>query len=763
MSLAETVKTICRRLAPLGWKSLFAQHGLDIEANDLVAELEKPLQVNRTAAGFEDFAREGTRGIEPGNPARSLLYHALASPRVRVGGGGQPLQDFPTPAEIEAVENYVYGSRPPTLAELRNRAGAGAEMAIVVFSSEYRPANETVHRRHADVCFSRTGVARIGTAPALYSGEERGYLPFVDGDMSGIRVLPARYSAYLAVLRKGNPASFGPLRPRAAAVRDVPADAGLDFWVPLHKLFPGTECVAGFDLDLTLRAFHVNEKLRRVHLRFGALGQDGGWREPDISQSPFIFHDGIAEFSAVAADGAGLLLPVPHKALVEEAQFEGETLTFRVPPGSQTFSSSLYLPGLDDGGGPRVAPEYVHARMAVRANGNREDLNGRADPESVVAAGNYRAVHYIDFSGDGFISAESVALANEFPRRVAAYSMVTAPDFFPSADQRELSEWTAQSVPPQLRRWLWITPPDELSNVRMAPNLEIPQAGWDREDLTVTAIVALPRTQVGAQAGIVQDFTRAHSMLPDAASGIFAPGWDTSFSQNTAGTVHLAAFGLGSPFPEDAKLCAALSTFWPSVAPDAARTFEPGNPTVAPLTDEEVGITGNHPWDGVKGPVIVGTGAGRRVEHTQLSHADYILNALEGKITLALTGRVDLAEYKRRVLSMGRIYEAFFRQQIIAVPTRTRDDRRNWGMISYRESIAGDAQELTGAQAAATAAFGEPLAGPLTRVHLYQPGTSTVVNRRMIHFRIQREIVVYVSNLRLCLRVDNGQWTALNV
>ena len=36
-------------------------------------------------------------------------------------------------------------------------------------------------------------------------------------------------------------------------------------------------------------------------------------------------------------------------------------------------------------------------------------------------------------------------------------------------------------------------------------------------------------------------------------------------AQITFGPDHLAAYGLGSPFPEDSKLCAALSSFWPAV------------------------------------------------------------------------------------------------------------------------------------------------------------------------------------------------------
>ncbi|MCA1685142.1 MAG: hypothetical protein LC745_03995, partial [Planctomycetia bacterium] len=78
MPLVDDVKMVCRRLAPLGWAGLLRdKHGLDIEANDLKAELTRALPgIDRGFPGFEDFARDATRGIEPGQPARSLLYHA---------------------------------------------------------------------------------------------------------------------------------------------------------------------------------------------------------------------------------------------------------------------------------------------------------------------------------------------------------------------------------------------------------------------------------------------------------------------------------------------------------------------------------------------------------------------------------------------------------------------------------------------------------------------------------------------------------------
>src|SRR5918998_91552 len=96
MALIDEVRKVCDRLAPQGWGELLAQHGLDIKAADLAAELGKRLtKIARGAKGFEDFAHEGERGIEPGHPARSLLYHALASPNVLTQVGGDEAKFCP--------------------------------------------------------------------------------------------------------------------------------------------------------------------------------------------------------------------------------------------------------------------------------------------------------------------------------------------------------------------------------------------------------------------------------------------------------------------------------------------------------------------------------------------------------------------------------------------------------------------------------------------------------------------------------------------
>src|SRR5690606_10991582 len=142
---------------------------------------------------------------------------------------------------------------------------------------------------------------------------------------------------------------------------------------------------------------------------------------------------------------------------------------------------------------------------------------------------------------------------------------------------------------------------------------------------TVTAVVgAAPASQ---SLGAAPPTRRVPSWLPDAASDVFAPGWDVSQHQIDHQNMY-AAYGLGSPFPEDAKLCAALNSFWPAVAPDSARAYgwRPPRPfsrfgnqltTSILLTDRELGYHPLHPrvvqreveaepgWDGDSGPFLL--------------------------------------------------------------------------------------------------------------------------------------------------------------
>lgn len=82
--------------------------------------------------------------ITPGQPARSLLYHALASPNVVEHKNNTELNLFPTLLQIDTVENYVFSVRNASLEELISEARVlldlsasdGLELAVGVFASE---------------------------------------------------------------------------------------------------------------------------------------------------------------------------------------------------------------------------------------------------------------------------------------------------------------------------------------------------------------------------------------------------------------------------------------------------------------------------------------------------------------------------------------------------------------------------------------------------------------------------------------------------
>jgi hypothetical protein len=749
MALANDVKRACRRLATHGWRQLFTLHGLDITADDLAGELGRPLAIRRDVPGFEDFALEGRRGIEPGRPARSLLYHAFASPAVVTAGAGRVLTAFPTAAEIATVENYVFARRGVSLADLRREAG-GARLAVAVFACEYRLAADTAHGKHADLTLSRTGVTRVGTKPARYLPDQRGFSPFGRADRD-IPVLPARYAAYIAVRRRGDGRRFGPLGA-------VPGDGEREFWVPVHKLFPGRECLSGLDLEVALAAHHVNEKLRRAWTTLFP-NRRRGRGAPALDQPPFTFSKRIAELSRDRTLGPGWLVPLPH-ALCEVARYRGEVLTYPVPEHGDTLSSSVRIP---DEGNARHAPEYVHARHLANGkslNDSRHpDDDGRLhDVDWRVEKGGYAARHYVDFTGDGWIEATCAALERVVGKSVPAYSLVAPPDFFPDVSQRRLLDWT-RKLPEPFRTTVWRVDPETLADSRLPANLSLRDAKDRRVfatgDDTVSAIVSLPLDGNEAERPTPRVVSRRHPYLPDTAAGVFAPGWDVSFDQ-TRGVDHLAGYGLGSPFPEDVKLCAALSTFWPAVAPDTARAFPPKTlgrdwPTVCPLTDDELGASGQA-WDGVAGPRFAVANGRRVVDYPNFPYVDYVENARAGRFSLAATGRVDQEEYQRRVLFMARLYAA------VGVTATTwaeaQRQKAEWGILSFRVVPPEDEDRKR-----AERARGVDLGNHVRYFEMFRPGARPPSpDHRRVFVEIQQHVTAYVGLDTILLRRDDGGW-----
>ncbi|HLL77543.1 MAG TPA: hypothetical protein VK421_19965 [Pyrinomonadaceae bacterium] len=813
--LIKSVAAACQRLARHGWRDLLLNvtgNELDLTAANLAGELAKTLTaIRRDLPGFEDFAFEGQQGITQGRPAHSLLFHALASPAVLQGAPGKPLTDFPTLAELEAVENYVYGVKPPTLDELRARAGV-AEIAVVVFSPEYRTVSHTVLRRHADMAFSRTACARVGNEQPHYDGPRRDFRLLKDGDdPHTFRVIPARFAPYVAVKVKGQADSFGPMRfIERERDPDKKGDDGRDFWVPLHKLFSGPECIAGLDLDVQLAAKFVNQKLRRFHELMHGSKLCTGWGKSDIDKPPFVMTDRIADFSARGEDGQGQITPVPHP-LFERAKRDDKLLAFWVPKdygkagvnlwfstmqilpeyGETTFTEA-YMDGLNVDFG-RPAPEYVNTRRRLRRRppvcntavarqatpeSAIEDLNGRRDLLRTLEAGGYWSLHYVDHTADGWVAAvcpQLAALGN-----VAAYAPVAPPDFFPAVLQRELMDWWENEAPPSLRPGLWSIDPLALSDTRLPANIELADAGskpvFSIDDDTVTAIVGHPAEgspkRLPRPANEPTPFTR----LPDGSNGVFDPGWDVSQGKDkSSGKRYLQNHGLGVPFIEDVKLCAALGSFWPAVVPDSTRMFQPGKkpegelwpwPTNVPLTDEELGLApaGDgklRPWDGVKdGPRIVKG----RVRYPDINHVDY--TTLGGRMTAMLTSRVDLREYKARVLAMASVYRALGvnfdhwlkerKDNRVEAANRLQLAKAQWAVLSFRK-LSGSTDELRAAERQSGAKMRD---GETYYFHVYTYGKEETDKQdpRFVLVEMKEQSFFYVDGEKLLMRGGGGKW-----
>jgi len=701
-TIYEGVRDVCRELARHDdWVALFARHKLNIRARDLARELQKPLEIDRRVPGFGDLALDAVRAIEPLQPARSLLYHALASPNVRHGLDQTELSHFPTPAEIEAVEDYVWGVERPSLQDIRVRVG-DAILAVAVFAYEYRPAIGTVHQMHADMCYSRTGISRIGTKKHKYLPGERGYHPLDSKRPNDVRVVPTRYAPYIAVRIRGDRKRFGPLRFRErqnvarvleGEVRQV-LQLGDDerwFWVPIHKLFSGSECLRGIDLNVQLTAVIRNEKLRKAHEFMAGQGFDTGWHEPELSEPPFVIRDGIAAMSTVPNDGRGLLIPVPQPLVARAKTKDGKPVAYAVPnppDGNGTFSSSLNLNARASGA--RSAPEYVHARTRIKADGSEEDLNEKPKVADIVEKGGYDALHYVDHTGDGRIEVRCPVLSLDMPRFLPAYALIAPPDFFPDVKQYDLMQWWAQSAPAELISTIWPEnpgPPLTLADMRYPARVAEKDSDIDPGDDTISALVG-PFCDTDRRPARVDPLVgKRASTLTDGAAGVFAPGWDCSVDRTgerdisddgavvLPGTTYLAGYGLGSPFPEDAKLCAALSSFWPAAAPDITRVFEPGRyATTTPLTDDVIGQNGGVPWDGIRGPWI-DPRKPKTVYFNALAYGDYVKTALNGGFRYDLVATMTSQEYAARTLVMARIYAA---QKAF-----TRAQKIQWSIFSF--------------------------------------------------------------------------------
>ncbi len=662
------------------WTPYLKAAGLNLSkasSHDFFSLLLEPLSVNYELKGLEEFARDGNRGIEPGDPARSLFYHVLASPHVQPEG--LPTDAYLTLADIELIENCVYAADFPSLADLRVRA-ASNPLAVVVFAYEYAPAIDTVHRRHADLCFSRTGIARVGNAEPNYLRKERGFFPHSGSSPENVKkvhVIPARYAAFVATCLTGNNGTFGPMRFQ-------PSDAQRQFWVPLHKLFDGRECIDGLEIKLNMSATHVNEKIRKVHLALRRECVDTGWTQQEMEGPPFRVMEGLADF------GDGLVTPVVQKKLLDFAHTpEGKLVGFPVPPNNDHLFATLHF---EPEGEARHSPELVHAKhKIVLGAGGKESTEylphteGKdKDIAAVVGAGGYEAANFVDYTADGWVAVDCPTLALEIPKRLSAYSILAQPDFFPLVRQQDLMKWWETSSPAGIKDAIWPmagVDPTPLSDARLPANFTLQGAHFDSTDGTMTAIVGMDRNP-GPQGHILPGLPHRESTLSYRATNLFQPGWDSSQdfdrdAKSPDGAMHLANYGLGSPYAEDTFICAALGAYWPGAVPDITRFLPPNTyPSTTPILDENIG------WDGLKPP----TEKAGTLGYLSPQYGDYVKAILDDWLRYETFAGVTLEEYIARTLATARIYE------FLGVSS---DLRWTYPFLSFRHPTSKELAALT--------------------------------------------------------------------
>jgi hypothetical protein len=690
MALIDEVKAVCDRLAPLGWRDrllLVTGNTLDISQSTntkLKTALTAVLPgIDRTQRGFEDFHPTANQAVAGGSPAQSLLYHALASSSVHPTTDGGPSADpkhYPTLDELEVIENFIFS----LVFDRTDLVGT----IVAVFAYQYREASRTPHLRHADVAYSRTGVARVGTVAHHYDRSRRGFWVIPEGGGDALAVLPARYGVFLA--RRSKPGAAGSVQGGHSGANDD------DFVFPVHKLFAGRECLKGQNLAVSFLEFHRNEKLRKTHRLAEA---EGGLLPPsgfDITQFPYVRDSSNGgNLATLQAVGSSVLLVPKHASKLVRTVSQANSVTgtnqlvhFIVPAtrvvrqrSTRFLDSTLEIPffresdGGAGGNSGRLAPEYVSIRHQVNPTGpvtqTPTDLNALKEPVFAKAMkdGGYAAAHFTDDSCDGCVEAVVVGLTAPV-ENLPAFSLITAPDFYPLGDQFEVeTDPTIQNVDPLSRGRLPVN-----------PTLPLPSNptsfAFNRLDKTYTAVVG--GVASGPPASIAGHPNRLVSFLPDGASNVFAPGWDTSQSFDALGQF-LTSSGLGSPFPEDAKLCAALASFWPAVAPDNGRTFgNEGFGNQLPMLDAELGFHPNHErvksgelrsysgWDGEFGPFFEKVGAKTFVNFVAIERSDYVSQALAGRIRVNLTAEVQSEDLIARHQALEKC------QRVLVLPTNAR-------------------------------------------------------------------------------------------
>jgi hypothetical protein len=292
--------------------------------------------------------------------------------------------------------------------------------------------------------------------------------------------------------------------------------------------------------------------------------------------------------------------------------------------------------------------------------------------EDKINGGGYEAPLFEDSICDGSVTVDTSninfsKLPNFTPTCLPAFSIVTAPDFFPQVDCFDLLAYDI-SQGDSTGSNFYEGGIASLATLQFRPN----PTAINTTDSTYTAVLCrhhkpipaiTPQKLVDFKNPSAEKGYFVSGFLPDVSSSIFAPGWDITYV-GEKGNIYLGTEGLGSPFTEDMKLCAAMNGMWPAASPDASRTYQGGlnkderNPTAVPLLDDEIGFHPASPrgdgmksfgWDGEQGPYLEKVGNEWKVNFTDLRRSDVVENTLVENLDMSKLRECDSKELLSRM------------------------------------------------------------------------------------------------------------------
>lgn len=692
---------------------------IDIEISgkmdlDLLSKTAIPIEI-LNFPGIQDFG--GTKLIEPGNPSQSLLYHILASPRVK----SEKFRSYPELGDLDAAENYIYALSDYDYQKV-NYSG---NMFLAVLSYEYRPAFKAPpfydvdenSKKYAQLVFSRTGIARIGNETFNYDAKNRSFTnqPIDPKNEKNIAITPARYALFVVELVEHNSSSIKIMNRQKTEKTNL----GERYFInPITKVYDTK------DIEIEFAEYHLNEKIKKLK-EYSYERKDSPTMDSiyDTKKPPFVrvssknhhqkkfsHHTSDYDFIDINKTGSSLLMSSVPDDLIRKATQNGKYVYINVPASwgkpnghTNTRYAALKLPNKDGHEttnvvisdvlgrrdrrttafkSPKTAPLFVNIKFEVKNDGINDTKIHHLDGTSVdgfedkISNGKYKALIFEDSICDGCISAKikSTSSKYQFPnsKYLPAFSLVTAPDFFPLVDSNDIRSYYLDSGI-NVDQDFFEGGTMNLSGIRQRGNPEIldPFTGQiafcesyreDKSFDTLTAIVSESTSKYQMKAirseGIIpykRDY-QVTSYLPDTGTGVFYPGWDATYSGDKKNP-YFASFGLGSPFIEDMKLCAAANGMWPVASPDAGRTFQGSldlllgkKPnTSIPLMDDEIGLNANSPyvkyfnekesfgWDGEQGPFLEIKANTAYVNYTDIGRADYLHNLLNPDVGLDMS------------------------------------------------------------------------------------------------------------------------------